>query len=186
MSQFYDKLERYEPDEKTKNLCTNYIYFLLFYNSYVLILYIYTFFATSISFYGWLFFMNLYFCVFPVFSFMRNSYIPILLRFYNWMLLVSSIISIIILFEGIFLYKKLEFYLIIIYSFLTTFNSLLCWNVTQRIFEGKKTVNDILETLRSKSVTKNEYINSSVKKEEKQKKFIGKGRTIKDSNYVKV
>ncbi|CRH02840.1 conserved Plasmodium protein, unknown function [Plasmodium relictum] len=186
MGQLHDKLERYEPDEQTKNLCTNYIYFLFFYNSYVLILFIYTFFTNSISSFGWLFFMNLYFCVFPVFSFLRNSYVPTFLRFYNWMLLVSCIISIFILVEGIFLYKKLDLYLMIIYSFLTTFNLILCWNVTQKIFEGRKTVDDILETLKSKDISKNKSTDSSIKKEENQKKFIGKGKTIKDSNYVKV
>ncbi|CDO65697.1 conserved Plasmodium membrane protein, unknown function [Plasmodium reichenowi] len=186
MDNIRDKLERYEPDEETKILCTKYIYFLLFYNSYIFILFIYTFFTTPISSYGWLFFMNLYFCIFPVFAFMGNSYIPSLLRFYNWMLFVSSIISIFIVLEAIFTFKKIDLYIMICYATLTCCNTFLCWHVTQSIFGGVKAPNSVLDTLRPHTVNQNEYSNKYKKKDDGQKKFIGKGRSIKDSNYIEV
>ncbi|SBT81095.1 conserved Plasmodium protein, unknown function [Plasmodium malariae] len=183
MDRIRDKLERYQPDEKTKILCRKYIFFLTFYNLFVLILFIYSFFTSSLSPYGWLLFTNLYFCVFPVFTFIGKSYVPSLLRFYNWMLLVSSIISFYIIFEGIFTYAKLDLIFVIIYSLLTWVSTAFCWIATQNIYDGVRMHNSLLDSLNPKANKKDDENN---KKWGIKKKFFGKGKTTKDSNYTEV
>ncbi|ETW55821.1 hypothetical protein PFUGPA_02156 [Plasmodium falciparum Palo Alto/Uganda] len=102
------------------------------------------------------------------------------------MLFVSSIISIFIVLEAIFTFKKIDLYLMICYATLTCSNTFLCWHVTQSIFGGVKAPNSVLDTLRPHTVNQNEYSNKYKKKDDGQKKFIGKGRSIKDSNYIEV
>lgn len=196
----YDKLEHYEPDEEIKKMCTNYIFFLFFYNSVVLMLLIYSFFQNNLSPYGWLFFMNLYFCVFPIFTFMRSTFIPSLLRFYNWMLAVASIISTVLCFQGLFLFTKINLYLIIFYTFITIFNCAFCWEVTQNIYDGRKAGNDLLGNLNSDMMDEsfrrnnrqnfnypiNTNLNRGEPTKEQKKTFLGEGKTIRDSNYVQV
>ncbi|SBT82743.1 conserved Plasmodium protein, unknown function [Plasmodium ovale] len=186
MDAIRNKLERYKPDEKTKTFCRRYIYFLLFYNFFVLLLFIYCFFTDSLSPYGWLFFTNLYFCAFPLISFMGKSYIPSLLRSYNWMLLVSSIISVYILFEGIFTYVKTDLYLMILYGVCTWVNTAFCWKATQSIFDGTRTQDSLLDSLNPKSKNKKNNNEEGGKKWGIKKKFFGKGKTTKDASYVKV
>ncbi|GAB69241.1 hypothetical protein PCYB_146690 [Plasmodium cynomolgi strain B] len=79
MDQIRSRLDHYQPNDKTKAYCRKYIFFVTFYTFFVLILLIYSFFSTKLSIYGWLLFTNLYFCVFPIFSFIGKSYIPSLL-----------------------------------------------------------------------------------------------------------
>ncbi|EWC75128.1 hypothetical protein C923_04170 [Plasmodium falciparum UGT5.1] len=56
----------------------------------------------------------------------------------------------------------------------------------QSIFGGVKAPNSVLDTLRPHTVNQNEYSNKYKKKDDGQKKFIGKGRSIKDSNYIEI
>lgn len=181
----YDKLERYEPNEEIKKICTNYIFFLFFYNSVVLMLLIYSFFPSNLSPYGWLFFMNLYFCVFPIFTFLRDTYIPSLLRFYNWMLAIASIISSVLSFQGLFLYTKINLYLIIFYCFLTIFNCVFCWEVTQKIYDGRKVGIDLIDH-QNFGHPINMNFNRVEATKEQTKTFLGEGKTVRNSNYVQV
>ncbi|CAG9472494.1 conserved Plasmodium protein, unknown function [Plasmodium vivax] len=185
MDQIRNRLDHYQPDDKTKAFCRKYIFFVTFYTFFVLILLIYSFFSTKLSIYGWLLFTNLYFCVFPIFSFIGKSYIPSLLRFYNWMLLVSSIISIYIIIEGIFTYSAKDLSLMITYGVLTWVNTALCWKATQSIFDGVRTQHSLLDSLNPKSNGKKGN-NDDNKKWGLKKKFFGKGKTTKDSHYVEV
>lgn len=199
MGHIYEKLERYEPDETTKKLCAKYISFLFLYNSFILFLLICSFFRNYISPYGWLFFMNLYFCVFPVFCFLRNTYVPSLLRFYNWMLAITSIISLVLVFQGFFIFPKVDFYMIIFYCALSIFNCIFCWKVTQKIYDGIKIESDMLRSFsnvtldgtiqrqpRNFSHPANLNFNRPEVKKEETKTFIGQGKTINNANYVKV
>ncbi|GAW83788.1 hypothetical protein, conserved [Plasmodium gonderi] len=185
MDHIRNRLEHYQPDDKTKAFCRKYIFFVTFYTFFVLILLIYSFFSTPLSFYGWLFFTNLYFCVFPIVAFIGKSYIPSLLRFYNWMLLVSSIISIYIIIEGIFTYATADLSLMIIYGIITWTNTALCWKATQSIFDGVRMNNSLLDSLNPKSRNNKGNIEDN-KKWKLKKKFFGKGKTTKDSNYEEV
>ncbi|KAI4835117.1 hypothetical protein MKS88_005801 [Plasmodium brasilianum] len=112
-----------------------------------------------------------------------KSYVPSLLRFYNWMLLVSSIISFYIIFEGIFTYAKLDLIFVIIYSLLTWVSTAFCWIATQNIYDGVRMHNSLLDSLNPKANKKDDENN---KKWGIKKKFFGKGKTTKDSNYTEV
>lgn len=186
MALIQDKLEYYEPDEKTDSICTVYKVFLIFYHIYILVLFVYTFYKTSIASYSWLFFTNLYFGVFPLFAFFREgSYVPSVLRFYNWELSIVSIISIFLVFEGIFIYSVTELCLILGYFVLNVVNTFFCWHITQRIYDGRKGVNGVFQTFMTNNMNNQTY-NVTNQKKESTKKFIGKGQTIRNSNYVKV
>ncbi|ANQ11158.1 Uncharacterized protein PCOAH_00052530 [Plasmodium coatneyi] len=184
MDQIRNRLDHYQPDDKIKAFCRKYIFFVTFYTFFVLILLIYTFFSTNLSIYGWLLFTNFYFCVFPIFCFIGKSFIPSLLRFYNWMLLVSSIISFYILFEGIFTYSAKDLSLMMTYGVLTWVNTAFCWKATQSIFDGVRTNDSLLDNLNPKGNGKKG--NNNNKKWGLKKKFFGKGKTTKDSHYVEV
>ncbi|CAD2114264.1 conserved Plasmodium protein, unknown function [Plasmodium vinckei] len=176
METFLNKLEQYNPDDATREFCRKYIYYLVVYNIFILILFIYSFYSYSLSPYGWLLFTNMYSCVFPICAFIRKSYIPSLLRFYNWMLIVTSIFSIYIIFEGLFIYDSKDFTFTIIYSVLTWINMGLCWKATQNIFDGEKEQDTLLDKL-------NPGFSDSKKNNNKKwkikKKFFGKGKTTK-------
>ncbi|VWU49517.1 conserved membrane protein, unknown function [Hepatocystis sp. ex Piliocolobus tephrosceles] len=179
-----DILEGYYPDDSTELLCKKYKLFLLLYSIFVFLIFIYSFFITPISPYGWLFFANFYFVVFPAIGFFGESYRPSLLRVYNWMLFVSGVISVFIVFEGIFTYPLKDLLLMIIYSALTWANAVSCWKVTQAIFTGRRSQDSLLDSLNPSNGDNDDERQKN--KKWTKKKFFGKGKTPKEENYNKV